>query len=95
MKVNIVSGATYYPTKITNNINRATETGGQKNIEPNKISNFEKILFEKLNADEAAEIQKLFGDFNIDKTGKNVGSNNSFAGKLGAIPRGKFVDIKI
>jgi len=95
MKINIVSGATYYPTKINKNINRAAEAGGQKNIEPNKISNFEKILFDKLNAEEATEIQKLFGDFHIDEAGKNFGKNNWFAGKLGAIPRGKFVDIKI
>ncbi|UCE67769.1 MAG: hypothetical protein JSU85_07125 [Candidatus Zixiibacteriota bacterium] len=94
MKVNIVSDATYYPSKI----NR--QGISNKEIKPadgrsRGVSRFEKLFLEKLSAEEAAAIQRLFGDFKIEDVGKNLGGNVSIAGKLSSIPRGSFVDIKI
>ncbi len=95
MKINIVSEATYYPAKVRENAHKAAESGGQKSQEAGKTQPFEKILFDKLSSEEATAIQKLFGDFHINDVRRDLDGNNSFAGKLGAIPRGKFVDIKL
>ena len=94
MKVNIISDATYYPSKI----NR--QGISDKGIKPadgrsGEVSRFEKIFLEKLSSEEAAAIQRLFGDFKIEDVGRNLSGNISIAGKLCSIPRGSFVDIKI
>jgi len=94
MKVNIVSDATYYPSKINRReiSNKESKHADSKNRE---VSRFEKLFMQKLNSEEASAIQKLFGDFNIEDVGKNLSGNISIAGKLSSIPRGSFVDIKI
>lgn len=94
MKVNIVSDATYFPSKISRREtpDKVTKPADGKTKE---ISRFEKLFIEKLSSEEASAIQKLFGDFNIEDVGKNLSGNISIAGKLSSIPRGSFVDIKI
>jgi hypothetical protein len=94
MKINIVSDATYYPSKINRQeiSNKEIKPADSKSRE---VSRFEKLFLEKLSSEEASAIKKLFGDFSIEDVGKNLSGNVSIAGKLSSIPRGSFVDIKI
>ena len=94
MKVNVISDATYYPAKI----GRQAKSGHEiqsAGVKSREASRFEKFFLERLSSEEATAIQKLFGDFKIEDVGKNLSGNISIAGKLGSIPRGSFVDIKI
>jgi len=94
MKVDIISDATYYPSKINRqeNSNKEIKPADDKNRE---VSRFEKLFLDKLSSEEAAAIQRLFGDFKIEDVDRNLSGNISIAGKLSSIPRGSFVDIKI
>ena len=94
MKINIVTDATYYPSKVSHRNDTANNIKEAQN-KTRGVSQFEKIFLEKLSSEEAAAIQRLFGDFQIEDVGKNLSGNVAIAGKLSSIPRGSFIDIKI
>ena len=93
MKINIVSGATYFPEKVSQNkpAEVPDSAGGATSGSPR----FEDVLRGRLSPEETAAIKAIFGQLAAGETGENGEDDFSIAGKLGAIPRGRFVDIKI
>jgi hypothetical protein len=94
MKTYIISDTTYYPSRI-NRHEDSEKTGKSAQGKGREETLFEKIFAEKISSDEVAAIRNMLGDSKIEEIGKKLDGNFSVAGKLGAIPRGSFVDIKI
>ncbi len=94
MKIDLISGATYFPARAAGSKPRAMPQP-QAAKKPDATGKFEAVLKEQLKPSEAAEIQKLFGDFKVDKNGAPLDRDARVEGRLGSIPLGKFIDIKI
>lgn len=94
MKINLVSDATYHPVRIGGNKTTPQNKSVGETRQPDTISQFNKLLMEKLSPTEATAIRKLFGDF---KTGPvdEPRSGPSGNGGTGYIARGKYVDITV
>ncbi len=95
MKINLVSGATYYPASVGQKSNVEAGRPVDRKTQPQQASRFEKLLLEKLSPNEATAICKLFGEFKIDSAGKPEPGGLTSSDKTGSVPRGKFVDITI
>jgi len=95
MKINLVSGATYYPARVGQKSNVEAGRPVDRKTQPLQASRFEKLLLEKLSPGEATAISKLFGEFKIDSAGDLKPGGSTSGDKTGSVPRGKFVDIII
>ena len=95
MKVNLVSGATYYPARVGQKSNAEAGRPVDRKTEPQQASRFEKLLLERLSPDEAIVIGKLFGQFKINSAGEPKPGGLTSSDQAGSVPRGKFVDITI
>ncbi len=95
MKINLVSEATYYPARV---VQKPETNAGQpvdRKTQSPESSSFEKLLLGKLSPDEAASINKLFGDFKVNSAEESKPGGLNSSDKAGSVLRGKFVDITI
>jgi len=95
MKVNLVSGATYYPARVGQKSNVDAGRPVDRKPQTQQASQFEKLLLEKLKPDEATVISRLFGEFKINSDGELKPGGLSSGEKTGSILRGRFVDITV
>lgn len=95
MKINLVSEATYYPTRVGQKSNVEADRLVDRKKQPQQTGRFEKLLLEKLKPDEATVISRLFGEFNINSSGKPEPGDLSSSDITGSAVRGKFVDITV
>ena len=94
MKINIVTDATYYPSKISRQ-QESTNVAKNPENKTKETSKFEKMFLDKVSSEKATALRKLFGDFNVENVGENQSGKISIEGRLNNIPRGSFIDIKI
>ena len=94
MKINIITDATYYPSKISRQ-QESTNVAKNSENKTKETSKFEKMFLEKISSEEVTALQKQFGNFKAGNVGENQSGKISIEGRLNNIPRGSFIDIKI
>jgi hypothetical protein len=95
MKVNLISEATYGPARVAQKSKTSPAQPINRKAQSPESSRFEKLLLEKLSHDEAAAINRLFGEFKMNSTGELKNGNSSPGDVMGSVSRGKFVDITV
>jgi len=92
MKINLVSNVTYQPVRTGANKTVSGANNAASAKKADSISQFNKVLMEKLSPSETNEIRKLFGDFNPASTNE-IRPQSQTESQSGIIPPGQFVDI--
>ena len=95
MKINLVSEATYYPSRVALKKGTISSQRIVHNPKPKSLNEFEKLLLDKLNRSEATTIRRLFGEFQPGGKSGPVDDVTDPTGKLGSIPLGSFIDITV
>jgi len=85
MKISLVTGATYFPQRISGNQKIQPEPKPQGSVNIKNPAKAEGPLLDGLTPREVSALQKLFGDFKVEEKGAI----------LNTVRPGQFVDITI